>query len=150
MVYNFTGKQHRIRNNNDIYITSEMALVYNWYRGWNINYFRSRLRKRNCYRVTCKYCGGTLIRKIKMHEKRPVGITMDNLGHVYVGCSKTKETVILTRDLRDSHVSRTVISTPEAIEYSSIRHELLLSCKLRSSIGRFSCKLVCVTCQECN
>ena len=27
MVDNFTGKQHRIRHNNDIYITSEMALV---------------------------------------------------------------------------------------------------------------------------
>ena len=29
VVYNFTGKQHRIRHNNDIYITSEMALVAN-------------------------------------------------------------------------------------------------------------------------
>ena len=27
VVNNFTGKQHRIRHNNDIYITSEMALV---------------------------------------------------------------------------------------------------------------------------
>ena len=27
MVYIFTGKQHRMRQNNDIYITSEMALV---------------------------------------------------------------------------------------------------------------------------
>ena len=28
MVYIFTGKQHRMRQNNDIYITSEMALVF--------------------------------------------------------------------------------------------------------------------------
>ena len=27
MVYSFTGKQYRMRQNNDIYITSEMALV---------------------------------------------------------------------------------------------------------------------------
>ena len=27
VVYNFTCKQHRIRHNEDIYITSEMALV---------------------------------------------------------------------------------------------------------------------------
>ena len=27
MVYSFTGKQHRIRQNNGIYITSEMTLV---------------------------------------------------------------------------------------------------------------------------
>ena len=28
VVYSFTGKQRRMRQNNDIYITSEMALVY--------------------------------------------------------------------------------------------------------------------------
>ena len=86
--------------------------------------------------------GGTLIQQIKMHGKGPRGITMDNVGHVYVCCSKTKEVVVLTRDL---HVSRTVISkcaaTPEAIEYNSIRHELVLSCehRKRSSIERFAC-----------
>ena len=34
MVYSFTGKQHRICQNNDIYIASEMALVNEF---WNKN-----------------------------------------------------------------------------------------------------------------
>ena len=33
VVYSCTGKQHRIRQNNDIDITSEMALVLNLYSG---------------------------------------------------------------------------------------------------------------------
>ena len=28
MIYSFTGKQYRMCQNNDIYITSEMALVF--------------------------------------------------------------------------------------------------------------------------
>ena len=35
MVYNLTGKQHRIRHNNDIYIASDMALVLRFERPIN-------------------------------------------------------------------------------------------------------------------
>ena len=82
---------------------------------------------------------GEIIKIKEMHGKGPRGITVDNRGYVYVCCSKTKEIVVLTRDLL---ASRMVISNcptaPEAIEYNQIRNELIVSCELRSSIDRFA------------